>query len=250
VRPEPFSLPDKPSIAVLPFDNLSDDPEQEYFADGITEEIITALSRLPWFLTIARNSSFVYKGQSLDIQQVGRELGARYVLEGSVRTAGGRVRIAAQLIDAESRAHLWANRFDGKLEDIFDLEDQITANVVGAITPSVQNAEIVRARSLRSKNLTAYDNYLRALPHYRAHTVEGFKQALKHLNKARELDADFSLATALAAHCMVRPVLGSWVPWSEGCVDEALSLAKEAIVGGRNDPLALAYAATGGVRRP
>ncbi len=244
LRSEPLSLPDKPSIAVLPLDNMSGDPEQEYFADGIAEEIITALSKLPWFLTIARNSSFVYKGQSVDVQQVGRELGARYVLEGSVRKAGGRVRIAAQLIETESRGHLWANRFDGNLEDIFDLQDQISARVVGAITPSVQDAEIVRVRSLRSENLTAYDNYLRALPHYRAHTVDGFKQALTLLNKARELDAHFALATALAALCMFRPIGGVWIPWSDEDVNEAVGLAREALVGGKNDPLTMIYAAT------
>ncbi|MGI9383622.1 MAG: adenylate/guanylate cyclase domain-containing protein [Methyloligellaceae bacterium] len=237
-------LPDKPSIAVLPFDNLSGDPEQDYFADGIAEEITTALSRLPWFHTIARNSSFVFKGQSVDVRQLGRELGARYVLEGSVRKAGGRVRITAQLIDTVSRSHLWADRFDGNLEDIFEVQDQISASVVGAIAPSVQDAEIVRARSLRSENLTAYDNYLRALPHYRAHTVDGFSEALKLLNKARELDADFPLATALAAICMFRPIGGIWTDWSDAGVEEAVGLAREALVGGKNDPLIMVYAAS------
>ena len=238
------ALPDKPSIAVLPFDNMSGDPDQEYFADGIVEEIITALSNLPWFLTVARNSSFVYKGQAVDVQQVSRELGARYILQGSIRKAGGRVRISAQLIETENRGHLWANRFDGSLEDIFDLQDQITIGVVGAITPSIQDAEIVRAESLRSKNLTAYDSYLRALPHYRMHTADGFKRALAFLCEARSLDPNFALATALAAHCMVRPILGSWVAWSDECIDEAIFLARESIVGGTNDPLTLVYAAT------
>ena len=140
------ALPDKPSIAVLPFKNMSGDPEQEYFADGMVEEIITALSRMRWLFVIARNSSFAYKGQAVDVKQVGRELGVRYVLEGSVRKAANRVRITAQLIDASTGAHLWADRFDGTLEDIFDLQDQVTASVVGAIAPKLEQAEIERAK--------------------------------------------------------------------------------------------------------
>jgi TolB-like protein len=156
-------LPDKPSIAVLPFQNLSADPEQEYFADGVVEDITMALSRFRWLFVIARNSSFTYKGRPVDIKQVGRELGVRYVLEGSVRKAGNRVRIAGQLIDAETGAHLWADRFDGALEDIFDLQDQVTSTVVGAIAPMLQREEIERARRKPTENLDAYDYYLRGL---------------------------------------------------------------------------------------
>ena len=140
------SLPDKPSIAVLPFQNMSGDPEQEYFADGMVEEIITALSRFRWLFVIARNSSFTYKGRDVDVKQVGRELGVRYVLEGSVRKAGNRIRITGQLIDAATGAHLWADRFDGAIEDIFDLQDQVTASVVGAIAPKLEQAEIERSK--------------------------------------------------------------------------------------------------------
>jgi TolB-like protein/class 3 adenylate cyclase len=156
-------LPDKPSIAVLPFQNMSGDPEQEYFADGMVEEIITALSRIRWLFVIARNSSFTYKGQVVDVKQVGRELGVRYVLEGSVRKATGRVRITAQLIDTDTGAHLWADRFDGSLEDVFDLQDQVTTSVAGVIEPALQAAEIRRATALKTGDLTAYDLYLRGL---------------------------------------------------------------------------------------
>ena len=156
---------DKPSVAVLPFQNMSGDPEQEYFADGIVEDIITALSRFRQLFVIARNSSFTYKGRAVDVKQVGRELGVRYVLEGSVRKAANRVRITGQLIDVSNGAHLWADRFDGGIEDIFDLQDQVTASVVGAIAPKLEQAEIERARRKRSDSLDAYDLYLRALPY-------------------------------------------------------------------------------------
>jgi adenylate cyclase len=158
----PLPLPDKPSIAVLPFANLSGDPEQEYFADGMVEEIITALSRIRWLFVIARNSSYTYKGQSVDVQRVGRELGVRYLLEGSVRRAGGRVRITAQLIDAQSGAHLWADRFDGALEDVFDLQDKVASNVAGVIEPALLAAETARSAKRSTSDLTAYDLYLRA----------------------------------------------------------------------------------------
>ena len=160
-----LALPDKPSIAVLAFQNMSGDPEQEYFADGMVEEIITGLSRIKWLFVIARNSSFVYKGKAVDVRQVGRELGVRYVLEGAVRKAGNRVRITAQLLEAETGAHLWADRYDGKLEDVFDLQDQITERVVGVVEPSLRQSEIERSRRKRPENLDAYDLYLRALPH-------------------------------------------------------------------------------------
>src|SRR5262249_14798356 len=154
------ALPDKPSIAVLAFTNLSGDPEQDYFADGIVEDIITALSHFRQLFVIARNSTFVYKGRAIDVKQVGRELGVRYVLEGSIRKSGDRVRIAGQLIDAATGTHLWADRFDGALEDVFDLQDQITTNVVGAIAPRLEQAEIERAKRKPTESLDAYDLYL------------------------------------------------------------------------------------------
>src|SRR5438874_4639251 len=162
----PLALPDKPSIAVLPFTNMSGDPEQEYFADGMVEEIITALSRIRWLFVIARNSSFTYKGQAVDVKQVGRELGVRYVLEGSVRKGGNRVRITAQLIDAATNAHLWADRFGGSLEDVFDLQDRVALSVAGVIEPALQAAEIRRSYERPTSDLKAYDLYLQALPHW------------------------------------------------------------------------------------
>jgi TolB-like protein len=163
-QPKPaLPLPDKPSLAVLPFTNLSSDPEQEYFADGMVEDIITGLSRSKSLFVIARHSSFTYKGKAVDIKQVGRELGVRYVLEGSVRNAGNRVRIAGQLIDATTGAHLWADRFDSQLEDIFDLQDQVTSRVIGAIFPQLERAEIERAKRKPTESLQAYDYYLRAI---------------------------------------------------------------------------------------
>ena len=180
----PLPLPEKPSIAVLPFQNMSGDPEQEYFADGMVEEIITALSRIRWLFVIARNSSFTYKGRAVDVKQIGRELGARYVLEGGVRKAGNRVRITGQLIDAPTGVHLWADRFEGATDDMFDLQDQITASVIGAIVPKVERAEIERARTKPTGNLYAYDLYLRALLHQRAFTREGNDEALGLLRRA------------------------------------------------------------------
>ena len=163
-HPATLPLPDKPSIAVLPFQNMSGDPEQEYFADGMVEEIITALSRIKWLFVIARNSSFAYKGHTVDVKQVGRELGVRYVLEGSVRKAAGRVRITGQLIDATNGAHLWADHFDGSIEDVFDLQDKVAASVAGVIEPALQAAETARSARRLTTDLTAYDAYLRAYP--------------------------------------------------------------------------------------
>ena len=194
-------LPDKPSIAVLPFENLSGDPEQEYFADGMVEEIITALSRIRWLFVIARNSSFTYKGQVVNVKQVGRELGVRYVLEGSVRKAGGRVRITAQLIDALSGTHLWADRFDGLLEDIFDVQDKVASSVAGVIEPAVQAAEIARSADRPTTDLTAYELYLRALPNCHSWERERIHTALELLEQAIERDPSFGPALALAARC-------------------------------------------------
>jgi len=194
-------LPDKPSIAVMPFQNMSGDPEQEYFADGMVEEIITALSRIRWLFVIARNSSFTYKGQSVDVKQVGRELGVRYVLEGSVRKAGGRVRITAQLIDAQSGTHLWADRFDGSFEDVFDLQDRVAFSAAGIIESTLQAAEIRRAADRPTTDLTAYDLYLRARPHCRSWDRERIRSALGLLERALERDPKFGPALSLAAVC-------------------------------------------------
>src|SRR5438477_2995437 len=201
VQPAALPLPDKPSIAVLPFQNMSGDPEQEYFVDGMVEEIITALSRIRWLFVIARNSSFTYKGQAVDVKRVGRELGVRYILEGSVRKAGQRVRISGQLIDTETGTHLWANRFDGCLEDVFDLQDELTMSVVGAIEPTLRKAEIERARRKRPESLDAYDFYLRALPFASTAMPEDAEKALPLLEQAIQLDPDYSVAHALIAWC-------------------------------------------------
>jgi TolB-like protein len=196
-------LPDKPSIAVLPFANLSGDPEQEYFADGMVEEIITALSRIRWLFVIARNSSFTYKGQADDVKQVGRELGVRYVPEGSVRKAGGRVRITAQLIDATSGAHLWADRFDGSLEDIFDPQDKVASSVAGVIEPTLQAAETARSENRPTNDITAYDLYLRAYAMVLSSTRQSL-EALFLLEQAIERDPRCGPALAWAAFCCLR----------------------------------------------
>src|SRR5262245_56557454 len=192
-------LPDSPSIAALPFQNWSGDPEQEYFADGVVEDIITALSRIRWLFVIARNSSFTYKGRAVDVKQVGRELGVRYVLEGSLRKAANRVRITGQLNDAATGVHLWADRFDGALNDIFELQDQVTERVVGAITPKLERAEIERAKRKPTESLDAYDYYLRGMTHFHQGTKEATGKALPLFHKAIQLDPSFASAYGMAA---------------------------------------------------
>jgi adenylate cyclase len=206
VRPRTLPLPDKPSIAVLPFQNMSGDPDQEYFADGMVEEIITALSRIRQLFVIARNSTFTYKGHAFDVKQVGRELGVRYALEGSVRKAGDRLRITAQLIEAETGAHLWADRFDGSLEDVFDLQDKVAANVAGIIEPALQAAEIARSARRPTADLTAYDLYLRAYAIVLS-APRCIPDALFLLEQAIERDPDYGPALAWAAFCQCRLVL-------------------------------------------
>jgi len=233
-------LPDKPSIAVLPFKNMSGDPEQEYFADGVVEEIITALSRFGQLFVIARNSSFTYKGRPIDVKQVGRELGVRYVLEGSVRRSADRVRVTGQLIDAATGAHLWADRFDGALEDIFDLQDQLTASVVGAIAPKLEQAEIDRAKRKPPENLDAYDYYLRGMAsHYQSWSREAISEALKLYYKAIELDPDFASAYGAAARCYIERRSNNWMTDRVKETAETERLARRAVELGRDDALAL-----------
>ncbi|MDF2764903.1 MAG: adenylate/guanylate cyclase protein [Rhodospirillales bacterium] len=233
-------LPDKPSVAVLPFQNLSNDPEQDYFADGVVEEITMALSRLRWLFVIARNSSFTYKGRPTDVKQIGRELGVRYVLEGSVRKAGGRVRIAGQLIDVATGAHLWADRFDGSVEDIFDLQDQVTARVVGAIAPRLEKAEIERAKRKPTDSLDAYDYYLRGMSGLHLWTKAGNEEALTMFGRAIELDRSFAAAYAMAARCYAQRRGRGWMMDAEGEAAEAQRLAQRAAELGGDDAVALA----------
>jgi TolB-like protein len=236
--PKPaLALPDKPSIAVLPFQNMSGDAEQEYFADGIVEDIITALSRVKWLFVIARNSSFVYKGQAVDVKRIGRELGVRYVLEGSVRKAGTRVRITGQLIDATTGAHIWADRIEGDLQDMFDLQDRVTASVVGAIEPAMQAAEIRRAQSKPTSSLDAYDLYLRALAALNLWTRPGAEEALTLCRKAIEIDPRYAAAYGLAARCCI--VMFSQGQFGEVNESMTLAFARRAIEYGADDPTAL-----------
>ena len=204
---------------------MSEDPEQEYFADGMVEDIITALSRMRWLFVIARNSSFIYKGRAVDVKQVGRELGVRYVLEGGVRKAANRVRITAQLIDASTGVHLWADRFEGTLEDIFDLQDQVTSSVVGAIAPKVEQAEIERAKRKPTHSLDAYDYYLRGIASLHRRTREANNEALKLFNNAVELDPDFSSAYGMAAHCYAWRKSNGWMTDPVQETKEAVRLA-------------------------
>ncbi len=231
---------DTPSIAVLPFANLSGDLEQEYFADGMAEDIITALSRFRGFFVIARNSSFTYKGRAVDVREVGRDLGVRYVLEGSVRRSGNRLRITAQLVEAATGNHLWAERYDGEMADVFDLQDRITEGVVGAVEPSVRQAEIERSRRKRPDNLAAYDLYLRALPHAWANTPQEASKALDLLEQALEIDPSYVAAHAIAGWCRLqRTRFGGRDPkeWSD-----AVENARKVIASGTDDAVSLAFA--------
>jgi TolB-like protein len=238
-----LALPDKPSIAVLPFQNMSGDREQEYFSDGMVEEIITALSRIRWLFVIARNSSFTYKGQAVDIKRVGRELGVRYVLEGSVRKAGNRVRITAQLIDALTDAHLWADRFDGSLEDVFVLQDQVASSVAGVIEPALLAAEIRRLAERPTSDLTAYDLYLRAVPLYESGEKNQTIEALELLGQAIGHDPRYSLALALAAQCHAHLHVSGWTDDPELHRRRAVDLAQRALRGAGDDPNTLGRAA-------
>jgi TolB-like protein/class 3 adenylate cyclase len=237
----PLALPDKPSIAVLPFTNMSSDPEQDYFADGMVDDIITALSHFKALFVIARNSSFTYKGRAVDVKQVGRELGVRYVLEGSVRKAANRVRITGQLVDTATGAHLWADRFDGGLGDIFDLQDQVTESVVGAIAPAVEKAEIERARRKPTDSLDAYALYLRGLArYYQFGSRQANDEALRLFNSAIELDPDFASAYGRAALCYVWAKTNGWFSDTANEIAEVKRLAQRAAELGKDDAIALA----------
>ena len=231
-EPLALPLPDKPSIAVLPFANMSDDPEQEYFADGMVEEIITALSRIRWLFVIARNSTFTYKGQAVDVKEVGRELGVRYVLEGSVRKAGGRVRITAQLIDATTGAHLWADRFDGSLEDVFDLQDKVAVSVAGVIEPALHAAETAHSAARRTEDLTAYDLYLRAY----ALQLSSAPDALRLLDEAIRRDPQYGPALAWAASFHAQRCIAGWSQDPEAECRRGADLARRALQVGSDDP--------------
>jgi adenylate cyclase len=233
------AAPVKPSIAVLPFTNMSGDPEQEYFADGMVEDIITALSRFEQLFVIARNSSFTYKGRAVDVRQVARELAVRFVLEGSVRKSASRVRITGQLIDAETGAHLWANKFDGGLEDVFELQDKITESVVGAIEPTLRKVEIERARRRPVENLDAYDLYLRALPHVYAFRPEENLIGLQLLGKAIELQPAYAPALAYAAWCYEQRIVRGWSQVGQDDAGTAIALARRALAAGPDDAMAL-----------
>ncbi|MEO6783656.1 MAG: adenylate/guanylate cyclase domain-containing protein [Bradyrhizobium sp.] len=236
-------LPDKPSIGVLPFENMSGDPEQEYFVDGMVEEIITALSRFKWLFVIARNSSFTFKGKAVDVKEVGRRLGVRYVLEGAVRKASGKVRITGQLIDAVTGAHIWADRFERDLTDIFALQDEVTVAVVSAIQPKLLQTEIAMATRRRPENLTAYDYYLRALPQFYLSTREGLAEAIRLAHRALELDPQFGLVAALAGGCHMQNVLFGYAVDPQFERKEAVRLFRLALSLDDSDPEILAWAA-------
>ena len=241
---EPLALPDKPSLVVLPFQNMSGDPEQEYFSDGMVEDITTALSRIRSLFVIARNSAFAYKGTSPDIRKVGRELGVRYVLEGSVRKSGNRVRITVQLIEAASGTHIWADRFDGTLDDVFDLQDRVTASVATAISPTLRNAEIQRAQRAPTNNPQAYDLLLRALAHYRNWTRAGHDEAVRLLRQAITIDPNYALGYAHLSAVFWMMCSQGWVDRADTAVADMLSLARTALTLDGEDPEVLIVVGT------
>ena len=236
----PPPLPHTPSIAVLPFENMSGDPEQQYFADGMVEEIITALSRFKWLVVIARNSSFTFKGNAVDVKEVGRRLGVRYVLEGSVRKASGKVRITAQLIDAMTGAHIWADRFERDLREVFALQDELTLAVISAIQPKLLQREIAVATRRRPENMTAYDLYLRALHHYYRNCPEGFAEVIQLAGRALALDPQFSVVAALASGAHTCNVLFGYALHPQFERQEAVRLLHLALSIGESDPETLA----------
>jgi adenylate cyclase len=241
---EPLALPDKPSVAVLPFDNMSGDPEQEYFADGVVEALTAALSRIRSFFVIARNSAFAFKGRSINVREIGRELGVGYVLEGSVQRAGGRVRITVQLIETDTGAHIWADKYDGSLDDIFDLQDSITEQVAGTLQPSIRLAEIERVGRKRPQDFGAYDYTMRAFKHVWLLEKEETAKGLELLDEALKLEPDYPLALALAAWCNAQSSVYNWVAEIDKSKSEALRLAERAADLSADDPLILTVLGT------
>jgi len=244
IQAAPLSPPDKPSIAVLPFDNMSGDPDQEYFADGVVEALTAALSRIRSFFVIARNSAYSYKGRAVDVCSIGRELGVAYVLEGSVQRAGGRVRITVQLIETEGGTHIWAEKYDGSMGDIFDLQDRITEQVAGALQPSIRLAEIERARRKRPQDLGAYDYTMRAFRHVWSLEKDEATKGLDLLAKALDIDPDYPLALALAAWCHAQRSVYSWVEDIEATMAKAMAHAERAADLSADDPLILTVLGT------
>src|SRR5262245_651952 len=240
-----LALPDKPSIAVLPFTNMSVDLEQDYFADGMAEDVITALSRCNWLFVIARNSSFTYKAKAIDVRQVSRELGVRYVLEGSVRRGGNRLRFTGQLVDATSGAHIWADHFDGELTDVFDLQDRLTASVVAAIEPKLQLAEIERLKRKPAADLNAYDLVLRAQQLEREFTNESLTAAIQCTQQALIIDPNYAHAMALAAHCYGWRLIQGWMDSVAEETAQATRLGVRAVELGQDDGNVLWLAAHG-----
>jgi TolB-like protein/Tfp pilus assembly protein PilF len=236
-----LALPDRPSLAVLPFVNIGGNPEQDYFADGIVEEMITELSRLRWLFVIARNSSFIYKGRIVDVKEVGRELGVRYVLQGSVRKATHRLRITAQLVDVATGANLWADRFEGTPEDVFELQDQVTTRVIAAISPQLERAEIARSKRKRTESLDAYDVYLRGMAALHLWTRESTDEALRHFYGAMELDPDLAAAYAMAAVAYARRKGNGWTEDAAKETAEIKKLARRAVRMGEDDAVALSF---------
>jgi adenylate cyclase len=235
---EDLALPEKPSIAVLPFDNMSGDPEQDFLADGITEDLITALSKIRWFFVIARNSTYTYKGKAVEVKRVARELGVRYVLEGSVRKSGNRVRITAQLVDATSGRHVWAERYDRQIEDIFDLQDEMTLTLVGAVEPELSAAERDRVRAKPPENLDAWESYQRGLWHMWDYAREGNSEAEKLLKRATELDPNFAPAYAYGCYVQYSRVIMGWSEDPAESLDAAMALAEQALALDDKDPVA------------
>ncbi len=240
--PQAITLPDRPSIAILPFLNLSGDPSQDYFVDGVVEDITVAMSRIGGLFVIARNSSFTYKGRAVDVKQVGRELGVRYILEGSLRQSANRVRMTGQLVDATTGANLWSERFEGRLDDIFALQDQLTEEVVGAIAPQLERAEIERAKHKPTESLDAYDYYLRAMAKLHHGTREDSDEALGLFSKAIELDAEYAPAYAMAAWCYVWRKVNDWMKDRAKEFAEGTRLTRRAIELGMDDAVALTRA--------
>jgi TolB-like protein/tetratricopeptide (TPR) repeat protein len=237
----PLALPDKPSIAVLPFQNMSGDPEQEYFADGVVEEIITALSKFESLFVIARTSSFTYKGRNVDVKQIGRELGVRYILDGSVRKSGGRVRITGQLIDTTDSGHIWADRFDGPVEDIFELQDRCAASVTNVIAPRLEELEVQRARQKRTSHLGAYDHYLRGLADLYHWQHQANEKALNSFRHSIALDPQYASPYAGAVLCFVQRKANGWPTPMEEAVGEVFHFAERAAELGKSDAECLAY---------